>query len=410
MGEPEVTSTPTAASERIVAIDALRGFAVLGILIMNVQSFSMITAAYINPTAYGDLSGINRWVWIISHIIADKKFMTIFAMLFGAGIVLMTGKIEGRGISARGFHYRRTMWLIIIGLAHAYLLWYGDILVTYGLCALLVYLFRKLSPVKLLVIGLAIFAFASLLYTMFGLSMPYWPQEAIQGNMESWRPDITIIAEDIDAHRAGWLGQLGPRASMALFMEVFLFLIQSGWRSCGLMLVGMSFYKWGILTGARSGRFYLWQAAIGFLIGLSLIITGTYKNFAAGWSMEYSMFLGAQYNYWGSIFLANGYIGIIMLVSRCGIFRKLTETLAATGRMALTNYLMQTAICTTIFYGHGFGLYGRLDRVHHLIVILAVWIAQLVWSPLWLGRFRFGPAEWLWRSLTYRRPQPFRLR
>lgn len=398
-------SGPAAPSERIVAIDALRGFAVLGILIMNIQSFSMIGAAYINPTAYGDLTGVNKWVWIVSHIIADKKFMTIFSMLFGAGIMLMTSKIEARGQSARGFHYRRTMWLIVVGMLHAYLLWYGDILVTYGFCALVVYLFRKLSPGKLLAIALASFAFASFLYLIIGFSIPYWPQEAIQNNMEAWKPGMEIITQKLEAYRSGWLGQMKTRVVDALFLQTFLFLIETGWHSGGLMLIGMAFYKWGILTGQRSKRFYAGLIAVGFGIGLPLVIGGVYRNFAAGWAMEYSMFFGEQFNYWGSVFVSSAYIGILMLVSRSDLFRRLTGVLAAVGRMALTNYLMQTVICTILFYGHGFGLYGRVERMWHPLIIVAVWIPQLIWSPLWLKRFRFGPAEWLWRSLTYRRRQ-----
>ena len=137
---------PTQPKERIIALDFLRGFALLGILLMNIQSFAMPFAAYFNPTAYGDLTGVNRWVWIGSHIVADNKFMTIFSILYGAGIVLITQKLEKKGHGSAGLHYRRTFWLLVIGMAHAYLLWYGDILVTYALAALLVYFFRKRSP------------------------------------------------------------------------------------------------------------------------------------------------------------------------------------------------------------------------------------------------------------------------
>ncbi|UCF05574.1 MAG: DUF418 domain-containing protein [bacterium] len=406
MENVSVTPAPVTLAERIGAIDALRGFAVLGILIMNIQSFSLVGAAYLNPTAYGDLSGANRWVWIISHIIADKKFMTIFSMLFGAGIVLMTDRIEARGSGARGIHYRRTMWLIVIGLLHAYLLWYGDILFTYGLCALLVYLFRRLSPGKLFAIGLVSFAIGSITFLFFGYSVPYWPQEAVRNTMGTWRPGLEVVTRELEAFRSGWLGQLKMRITQSLFLQTFYFLMQAGWRSGGLMLIGMAFYKWDILTGRRSKRFYAWLVAIGCAVGLPLVIIGVYRNFAAGWSLEYSMFLGSQFNYWGSVFVSSAFIGAMMLVSTYAMFRRLTGVLAAVGRMALTNYLMQTVICTTVFYGHGFGLFGRVERMWHPLIIVAVWIPQLVWSPLWLRHFRFGPAEWLWRTLTYRKSQP----
>ena len=163
-----MTNAPTAPSERIIAIDALRGFAVLGILIMNIQIFAMIEASYLNPTAYGDLTGINKWVSVFSHLFADQKLLTIFSILFGAGIVLMTGRVEGKGGSAVGLHYRRTLWLILIGMLHAYLLWYGDILVAYGLCALVVFFFRKVSPRWLLPIGILTISVASLIFLFSG--------------------------------------------------------------------------------------------------------------------------------------------------------------------------------------------------------------------------------------------------
>lgn len=405
----EVASGPVASSQRIVAIDALRGFAILGILIMNIQSFSMISAAYINPNAYGDFTGWNRCVWILSHIFADSKFMTIFAMLFGAGIVLMTGKIEARGESARRFHYRRTMWLIVIGLLHAYLLWYGDILFTYGLCALIVYLFRKLPPQTLLVLGLASLAFASLLFIFFGFSIRFWPPEAISNSMENWKPGLERVAWELEIYRSGWLDQMKDRVTRSIFMQTFLFIIDSGWRAGGLMLIGMAFFKWGIISGMRSRKFYAALIAVGGGVGLPLVAGGIHKNFEAGWKMEYSMFYGVQFNYWGSLFVSSAYIGLLMLVSRSLIFQRLTGILTAVGRMALTNYLAQTIICTTLFYGHGLGWFGRMERMYHPLIIVSVTILQLLWSPWWLRRFRFGPAEWLWRSLTYGRLQPMRL-
>ena len=144
MSQVSTAPAPTRPAERIVAIDLLRGFALLGILIMNIQGFAMPAAAYGNPTVYGDLSGTNRWVWTLSHIFADQKFMTIFSLLFGAGILLITEKLDARGQRAWTIHYRRTFWLLIIGLAHAYLLWSGDILVIYALCGFWVYWLRKL--------------------------------------------------------------------------------------------------------------------------------------------------------------------------------------------------------------------------------------------------------------------------
>ena len=115
-----------------------------------------------------------------------------------------------------------------------------------------------------------------------------------------------------------------------------------------------------------------------------------------------------QFNYWGSLFVALGWVGLVMLVCKSGVAPRLTGVLAATGRMAFTNYLLQTVICTTIFYGHGFGLFGKVERLEQILIVLAVWVVLLVLSPVWLRYFRFGPAEWLWRCLTYMQAQPMR--
>lgn len=408
MTNHDSTFAPIAPSERFLALDVLRGFAVLGILIMNIQSFSMIEAAYLNPTAYGDLTGLNRWVWILSHLFGDQKFMTIFSILFGAGIVLLTNKAESTGKSAAGLHYRRTFWLLVIGMIHAYVFWYGDILVAYALCALLAFLFRKATPRKLVIVGLIVVAVSSLLYLFSGLSVPYWPPEAHQGTMVSWKPGSEIIAKELSALRGSWLEQLTHRVPSSLKFQTFIFLIWTGWRAGGLMLIGMAFYKWGILTAQRSKRFYIILMCIGFGIGLPIVSFGIIRNFAANWSLDFSMFLGWQYNYWGSLFVACGYISLIMLICKLMKPEKIIRPFAAVGRMALTNYLLQTIICTTVFYGHGFGLFGKIERTEQILIVVGIWIFQLIISPVWLRHFRFGPAEWMWRSLTYLKVQPIK--
>jgi uncharacterized protein len=403
-----VLSAPTAPSERIPALDALRGFAVLGILIMNVQSYSMIEAAYLNPTAYGDLTGINLWIWTLSHIFARQKFMSIFSTLFGAGVLLFADRLEAKGRSAAGLHCRRSLWLIVIGMIHAYLLWYGDILVAYGLCALVVFLLRKLSPKRLLALGIAAVAAGSLIFIFFGWSIPYWPQENYQQSLQNWMPTEETIQAEIAAYRGGWLGQMSHRVPANIMMQTFLFLTFTFWRCGGLMLIGMALFKWGVLTAQRSKRFYLTLAGTGLGIGMPLVIYGITRNCQANWSFEYSMFIGSQFNYWGSIPVALSYVALVMLICRSGLWEKLIRRFAAVGRMALTNYLLQTIICTTICYGHGLGLFGRIERSGQILIVGAVWIIPLIISPLWLRSFRFGPAEWLWRTLTYLKVQPMR--
>ena len=153
-------------SQRIAALDVLRGFALLGILFMNIQSFSMPGAAYLNPTAYGDFEGINFWIWLGSHVFVDQKFMSIFSMLFGASVLLFCEKQEGKGLSPGKYHYRRTFWLMVFGLLHGYLFWYGDILFSYALCGFFVYLLRNKPISTLLKIAIA-FLLVGSLYNFF---------------------------------------------------------------------------------------------------------------------------------------------------------------------------------------------------------------------------------------------------
>jgi uncharacterized protein len=174
------------------------------------------------------------------------------------------------------------------------------------------------------------------------------------------------------------------------------------------MLVGMALLKWGVVTAQRPPRFYRTMLAAGFVIGVPVVIYGVTRNFAAGWALDYSMFFGFQYNYWGSLFIASAYIGLVMLICQANPLEKFTRPFTAVGRTALSNYLLQTLICTTIFYGHGFGLFGKVERAGQALIVLAIWIVQLIVSPIWLRHFRFGPAEWLWRSLTYWKIQPLR--
>jgi uncharacterized protein len=393
--------SPVSQSDRIVSIDLLRGVAVLGILIMNIQSFSMPSAAYINPTAYGDLSGINRWVWILSHILASGKFMGLFSILFGAGVLLFTSRADLKGLNSAVLHYRRMAWLLIFGLMHAYLLWMGDILVSYSLCGMLVFLFRKKRPQVLLRIAFVFFIIPLLLDSLFAFSMSYWPEESVRSIMENWNPGIEIIQHQLDIYRSAWLTQMELRIPQAIFMQTGLFFMGIFWRVMALMLLGMALFKWEVLSCGRSSRFYTKMAVTGLIVGYLLSGAGVFLNFTYQWTLEFSLFLGAQFNYVGSVAVALGYIGVVMLISKSASYTGLNKAFSAVGRMAFTNYILMTLIGTLIFYGHGLGLYGSVERKFQIVLVLAIWILILIISPLWLRRFRFGPLERLWRTLTY---------
>lgn len=400
--------SPVQFNERIKSLDILRGIAILGILVMNIQSFSMPEAAYINPLVYGDLQGINKWTWIFSHLFADQKFMTIFSLLFGAGIILITDKAVTKTGKSAGLHYKRTFWLLVIGLLHAHFIWYGDILVAYALCASFVYIFRKMKPKTLSIIGVLLLSVHTFIYGFFGMGLEYMPPEVIQDISSSWKPSSEMIQAEIAARTGNLYQQLNANSSAALEMETFVFFINFLWRAGGLMLIGMAFYKWGILSADRSRSFYLKGFLISSVIGFPIVILGIIKNFEANWSFEYSMFLGSQFNYWGSLFVSFAYICLIMLFCKSTSFTNFKARFAAIGQMALTNYITQSIICAFIFFGIGLGLFGEVERTVQIIIVMGIWLLQFAWSKPYLSHYKFGPLEWVWRSLTYWDKQPMK--
>lgn len=399
--------SPTGLTDRIPSLDVLRGFAVLGILIMNIQSFSMPMAAYLNPMAFGYLIDINKIIWIISHLVASEKFISIFSILFGAGILIFTDKAIQKQRKPVSLHYRRMFWLLLIGLMHAYLLWYGDILVAYSLCGMLVFLFRKMKPINLMLISFLFFIVPIIFYSLTFISVPYWPLESYQQTLQSWKPDQEIIQHEIASMQGSWMQQMDVRVPSAMFLQTWVFLMETFWRVVSMMLLGMALYKWNILDASQSRRAYFAMGVLGITMGTFISMIGVFLNFENDWAMRFSMFLGRHFNYIGSVLTALGYIGILMLISKSlhlSIYLK--KTLAAVGRMAFSNYILQTLICTTIFYGHGFGYFGTMGRIAQLTIVVSIWLFLMLFSLLWLKKFRFGPLEWAWRSLTYWKIQP----
>ena len=402
-------ASPTTGTERIAAIDVLRGFAVLGILIVNMAGFARVPSAFMNPTIGGAFDGLDVWIWATVYLFADTKFISIFSMLFGAGIAMMGERAAARGQSGTAFHYRRQLWLLVIGLAHAYLIWHGDILVAYALCGMLLYPLHRMRPRRLLWIGGCAVAFVVPMWMLVGLSIPYWPEAERIAAAAEWAPPDNVLAAEIAAFRGGWADQIAVRAPIAFAIETTAFLGLFIWRAGGLMLIGMALYKLGVLAATRSPAFYRRMTVIGLAAGLPLAAAGIVYKLHHGFAWERTMFQGTLFNYVGSVGVFLGYVGGVMLMVRFSALPELRARLAATGRMALTNYIAQSLICTFIFYGHGLGLFERVSAAGQMGIVAAIWLLQLAWSPWWLDRFRFGPMEWLWRTLTYMKKQPMRI-
>lgn len=391
--------TKASRKERIIAIDALRGFALLGILLMNIQSFANVDAGYFNPTVVGNTEGLNKIIWIIVHTIADQKFMTIFSILFGAGIVLFSENLERKGINPTPVFYKRTAWLVVFGLIHAYILWQGDILVSYGLSAFIVYWLRKWSVKNLLIASLIMLSFMSFSLFAIGLSIDSMTASEVQSMELDWQPSQATIDKEISDFRGGWLKQMPHRSSSSFELQMGIIIIF--WRVGGLMILGMALFKMGILTAKRSNGFYLTMVTIGLGLGFAMVLNGVYIAFLNNWDMQYTEFLNHGWNYWGSVLVALGYIGLIMLLIKNQNLTVITKTLAMVGKTAFSNYILQTLIGTFIFYGSGLGYFAKIDIVGQMIIVLFVWFFQLIVSHLWLKYFNYGLLEWIWRGLTY---------
>ena len=404
-------SGPTDPSDRIVSLDALRGFALLGILVINIWLFALPTVATYNPTLYGDFTGVNYVAWVVSHVFFERKFVTLFTFMFGAGMVLFLESKERKGQPGRKLHVSRTFWLLVIGLGHAYLLWYGDILVFYALSGFIVVWVWQWRPLRQFALGAVLFAIPSLLYLLLGVSYLVLPEE---GRLQLEEELLAAFGADfspereIEIYQSGWLDQVTHRVPILVEYHTLGFVSELFWTLGGMMLVGMALYKWGVLSNNRSTRFYKRLLVGGGSIGLVLVLVGVWVREVVAWETIPVLTLAFQFNYWGAPILAVGYIGGIMLL--CRWFRNgiVVQALSAVGRTAFTNYLFQTVVATTIFYGHGLGLFGQVSRIELLGVVVLIWAIQIPASVWWLERFRFGPVEWVWRTLTYRQRQPMR--
>ncbi|MFW6027820.1 MAG: DUF418 domain-containing protein, partial [bacterium] len=205
-----------------------------------------------------------------------------------------------------------------------------------------------------------------------------------------------------------WLTQMRERVPLAFSIQMAVISTEIGPRTVGVMALGMALMRTGFLAGQASTATYAAVSVTGFTLGLPLVLAGIVSGETRGWDIGALYGMAHQYNYWGSLLVAAGWMGLVLMICRAGWLRAAQRRLGAVGRMALTNYLMQSVIATLIFYGHGLGLFAQLGRAELLLVVFGIWAAQLLWSEPWQRVFRFGPVEWLWRSLTYERRQPFR--
>lgn len=424
-------TAPVPATERLAGLDTLRGVAVLGILVMNVYAFALPFAAYMNPLLMGGREWYNLGTWFVTHVLFDQKFMSIFSLLYGAGIVLSMSRAEARAADFRHLFARRQFWLLVIGALHAYLVWFGDILFFYAVAGTLAFLFRHWRPRALVLAGLAFLLIGlamALLTSRFVDGLRVEARELIaqqasgetldesqQSTVEEWleirptfAPGTDDLRADVEAHLGDYPTIVAYRAPEVALMQFQALPFFAVWRIGGLMLLGMAAMKYSFLGGGRPAATYRRLCLWGYAAGLPLTLVSAASAWSHGFDLVWMFGPGGVPNYIGSLLVAGGHVGLVLWMVRAGRMAALFARFGAVGRTALTNYLLQSLVMTTVFYGYGLGLYGSVPRSRLMLFVAGLAGLQLLASPLWLARYRYGPAEWAWRSLTYGRVQPFR--
>ncbi|MCE6963711.1 DUF418 family protein [Enterobacter sp. MW07] len=373
--------------ERNVTLDFVRGVAILGILLLNISAFGLPKAAYLNPAWYGEITRRDAWTWAVLDLFAQVKFLTLFALLFGAGLQLLLKR------GKRWIQSRLTL-LVLLGFLHGLFFWDGDILLAYGLVGLICWrMIRDAHGVKnLLMTGVVLYAMGIGVLVLLGL---------ISGDStnRSWVPDAANLQYEQFWKLAGGSEAMTNRLDM-LGDSLLALGAQYGWQLAGMMLMGAALMRSGWLKGEFSLKHYrrtgLWLVLTGIAINLPAVIT----QWQLGWDYRWCAFLLQAPRELSAPFQTVGYAALLYGYWPQLCRFRLVTAIACVGRMALSNYLLQTLICTTLFYR--LGLFMKFDRLQLLAFVLPVWAANILFSVYWLRRFRQGPVEWLWRQLTAR--------
>lgn len=403
-------------AQRITSIDTVRGVAVLGILVMNVVGMAYAGAAYLNPMFTGGAEPGNIGLWAGAYVAIDGKMRALFAMLFGASLLLMAQGAPEPEATKR--HVARMAVLFLIGLAHGSLLWAGDILLPFAVVGMAVWPLRHSKPDKLFLLGVMALALQAAIHLSFGMQAMQAEQAASLPNaspaaLRAWaslqaatNTAPSEVAREIAMYR-GSLGQiLAIRHEAAMYSRLFLLPFSFFGETVGLMLIGMGLYKLGWWQGVFSAAHYRRVALVSIPLGWAAGGLLAWRFQASGFSAPAFFFTdGARVLIAPGVAL--GYAAAIIALVQSGALPGTVQRLAACGRMALTNYIMASVLGNLVFTGIGFGLYGHLARAQVMGVVVAIWALQIAWSRPWLERFRYGPFEWVWRSLARGKAQPF---
>lgn len=407
------------STDRIVTLDIVRGVAVMGILAMNIVAFAWPFPVYVNPAAGAGAQGADLASWLFAFLVFDSKMRGLFSMLFGASTLLVIRQAVAAGRSGAGSHYARMAVLAVFGLAHFYLVWFGDILFLYAVAGMVLYLMRNLSVTKCIALGSSFMLVSILFLTILGGS-------AMMAGNRDLAPEARegLAGAQAEVEKTSGAGSPLMDSETRLYQSDYSTIvhhrfIERRWEpfgsaaffifeTLGLMLLGMALFKSGFITGEWEARRYrrwaLVTAIIAFPPLAGLAWWQMQSGFDAATVFTASMALSVPFD----TLLAIGWAALVILWAKAGPVEGMRGRVAATGRMAFTNYLMTSIVMTTIFYGYGLSLFAEVSRAALWLFVLVMWAAMLWWSKPWLERFRYGPFEWLWRSLARGRLQPMR--
>lgn len=373
--------------ERNVTLDFVRGVAILGILLLNISAFGLPKAAYLNPAWSGSASLSDAWTWALLDLLAQVKFLTLFALLFGAGLQLLLPR------GKRWIQSRLTL-LALLGFIHGLFFWDGDILLAYALVGLVSWrMVREAHHVKSLFnTGVVLYLTGIAVLVLLGM---------ISGTAanRSWAPDAANLQYEQYWKLHGGMEAVSNRADM-LSDNLLALGAQYGWQLAGMMLMGAALMRSGWLKGQFSLRHYRRTGALLVAAGMAVNLPAIFAQWYLAWDYRWSAFLLQAPRELSAPLQAIGYAALAWGYWPQLCRFRLVGAIACVGRMALTNYLLQTLICTTLFYH--LGLFMRFDRLQLLAFVPPIWAVNLLVSSLWLRRFRQGPVEWLWRQLTLR--------
>ncbi len=400
---------PVGESERIHALDALRGIALLGILMVNMGSFKGLSTLEMFPRIESLAQPADQIAFWLIQALFVAKFYPIFAFLFGLGFALQMGRLEARGLNPTEIMLRRLLVLLGFGALHGLFIWTGDVLLIYALSGMMLLLFRNLSPRALLYWVLGLWGVQSLCCVscsgLVFVSAPF-------GGGGTAGSDF--LASYIEQGRQAYATGSYWEAQKFRFIEWLLMFTNAIFFAPNVLmmfLLGLYFGKVGVFERLHEyRRLMFWLGGVGLIVGLAtngLYATGLLNALRAENELLSYAWLTLEVVF-GPI-LALGYIGAFgwLWTAWEGLQRALSPV-AAAGRMALTNYLTQSVVCTLLFYGYGMGLHGKVGIAQGVGLTVLVWGVQVVLSALWLVRYQYGPMEWLWRSLTYGKRPPMR--